>query len=93
LGVCVVVFAVGSVLSMFLLVALGGLSSTESLPLLALYSVLLGATAFGMSFASTYLATRLFPREVRLGLRSPLVASLGCASALTVLFLIVLVAL
>jgi len=81
--VSTLVFAVGTVTSFFLLVALNGFSEAQALPVLVLYTLAVGTCAFAVSFGVTVLVARLFPREARLGLRQPLVCSLGSAAVLT----------
>ncbi len=85
LVVSTLVFGVGIVTSFFLLVALNGFSEAQALPVLVVYTLVVGAGAFGASFGVTVLVARLFPREARLGLRQCLVCSLGSAALLTAL--------
>jgi hypothetical protein len=91
--VSLLVFAVGVVASFFILVALNGFSQAQALPLLLLYILGVGAGAFGASFGVTVLASRLFPREAHLGLRQPLLLSLGSSALLTALSSLILIAL
>jgi hypothetical protein len=83
---------VGVVASFFILVALNGFSQAQALPLLLLYIFTVGAGAFGASFGVTVLVSRFFPREARLGVRQPLLLSLGSAALLTALSSLILVA-